>query len=397
MNVRPLLLLSLFAALSLPCQSPTTAPAATPTIRIGTWNLEFLGVEGNFRGAVPPRDDADFDKIGQKVRDLGVQVLAVQEIGGETPIAKVTAAAGPNWRFVLGTTGGWTNGVTSQQVGFLWDNDAVELLFAEELLSLPRELEGVPMFHRVPVTAAFRSKATGFDFRAVTVHLKAGQKDKDEQKRRLEATELGAWLAKLQQTQGEDGDVLVLGDFNSTYGADPERILEQQGLRFLETAQRSPTIQHFADPIDQIVIAPGLTEVLEATFAVHADLGGLDKEAWRKTYSDHYPVTVDLDAVTDADPDATFTRGPAEQRLPRGTTPASTPEPASAVASTPPAGAWPPAKGASVVVHCTDGTQCTGVLAADLPKGPGGWLVLESSGVVRAFPWDRIAQVVLLQ
>ena len=180
------------------------------TLRLGTWNLEFLGAKGNFRNNLPPRDDADFAAIGKKVVELGVAVLAVQEICGDAPLVKVTAAAGPTWRFVLGTSGGWDDGKTSQQIGFLYDTSKVQLLFVDELTQLPREIEGTPIYHRVPLTAGFRSVATGFDFRATTVHLKAGRKAQDQQKRRYEATHLHDWLQSLQGRGDEDHDLGVV-------------------------------------------------------------------------------------------------------------------------------------------------------------------------------------------
>lgn len=377
MNLRLHLLLPLCAALSLPCQSP-----ATPTVRIGTWNLEFLGAEGNFRNNLPLRDEADYCKIGEKVKALGVQVLAVQEICGEAALAKVAAGAGPAWKFLLGTTGGWDDGKTSQQIGFLWDSDAVELLFAAEQLAFPREQEGVPIFHRIPVTAGFRVKASGFDFRATTVHLKAGQKKPDEQKRRLEATTLHRWLSALENDASEDQDLVLLGDFNSTYGAEPETVLEGGGvLRYLDQAKPTPTIQHFAEPIDQIAVGPGLGEVRAASLTVHSDLGGLDKEAWRKIYSDHYPVTVDIEAAADGDPQAAFRKGPAEHTLPAAKRTAAA------------GGKWPPQIGALVEVHCLDRSESVGKLAAEVPTGPGGWLVIEREGALQAYPWESVAWV----
>ena len=122
----PSLLLPFLAAQALLAQAP-----AQP-LRLGTWNLEFLGADGNYRNNLPPRDEADFAKIGQKVKDLGVAVLAVQEICGDEPLRKVAAGAGPSWHFLLGTSGGWDDGKTSQQVGFLYDTAQVELLFAPE-------------------------------------------------------------------------------------------------------------------------------------------------------------------------------------------------------------------------------------------------------------------------
>ncbi|MFM1873251.1 MAG: hypothetical protein RL398_2673, partial [Planctomycetota bacterium] len=231
------------APLFVACSAVLAAPQEPQTLRIGTWNLEFLGAQGNFRNNLPPRDDADYAAIGAKVRELGVAVLAVQEICGEEPLRKVAAGAGGTWQCFLGTSGGWDDGKTSQQVGFLYDSAVVDLVGAGELLGLPREIDGTPIFHRVPVTAAFRHKATGMDFRAITVHLKAGQKDLDKIKRRLEASHLDAWLRTALAKDGEDRDIVVLGDFNSTYATDPQTILEKGGgFQYLVANPQVPTI-----------------------------------------------------------------------------------------------------------------------------------------------------------
>ena len=79
-----LLLPGLLFSLALPAQGPAT-------LKIGTWNLEFLGADGDFRNKLPLRDDADYQKIGEKIRSLGVAVLAVQEISGDAPLRKVAA------------------------------------------------------------------------------------------------------------------------------------------------------------------------------------------------------------------------------------------------------------------------------------------------------------------
>lgn len=390
------LLLFLLLALPVAAQAPTPP---MPLLRIGTWNLEFLGAEGNFRNNLPPRTDTDLQKIGAKVRELGVAVLAVQEVCGETPLRKVAAGAGASWQCVLGTTGGWDDGKTSQQIGFLYDTAVVDLLFAEELLSLPREVEGVPIFHRVPVTAGFRVKATGFDFRAVTVHLKAGQKPADAQKRRLEATFLYGWFTELQQQANEDEDRVLLGDFNCSFGAEPEAILENAGtLLWMQPATPAPTIMHFADPIDQVVVAPGFAEVRPDSLLVHGDYGGLDKEAWRKIYSDHYPVTVAIDVSKDADPSATFRRGGDQQALPVKGRPALTPgaKRTAANTSTPTTTgpvAWPPVAGAMIQVRGNDGMHCSGRLLQELPSGPGGWVVVATDSGIRAVPWGQVAWI----
>jgi endonuclease/exonuclease/phosphatase family metal-dependent hydrolase len=361
------------------------------TFRVGTWNLEFLGASGNFRNNAPPRLDADYAAIGKKVVELGVCILAVQEINDEASLRKVAAGAGASWDVLLGTTGLWDDGKTAQRIGFLYDRAAVELLFAEELLQLPREFEGAPIFHRVPVTACWKHKASGCDFRLVTVHLKAGQKADDEKKRRGEATALAGWLDQIAAAPNEDPDVVLLGDFNSTYGAEPEQLFEKSGKRrYLQDAQPTPTIMHFDAPIDQIVVANGCSESRAHTFTVASDFRGLTKDAWRQTYSDHFPVTVLLAARGDDDPQATFARGGPEQALPRAAG-AATAAPAVAAARR---DAWPPKLGQAVRVGV--GTSwIEGRLAAPVPEGPGGWIVIEVSGKVHAYPLAQVTSLVL--
>jgi len=384
-----LLARSLWLLLALP--SLATAQQTAPGITLGTWNLEFLGAEGDFRNKLPVRDEADYRLLGMKLRQLGVAVLAVQEICGEAPLQKVAAAAGPTWQVLLGTTGGWDDGKVSQQIGFLYDDAVVELLDAEELLEFPRQQENLPIFHRIPVTACFRVRATGFDFRAVTVHLKAGQKDADKQKRRLEASILHQWIASLQREHDEDQDIVVLGDFNSSPGAEPQQLLERGGaLQYIVPKDVRPTIMHFPEQIDQIAVAPAFDELRATSFKVHDDFGGLDKMAWRKVYSDHFPVTVQVIADRDTDPQARFRASRPEQRLPLSR------RPASAAAGTAPVMNWPPPIGANLVVNCAEPfKQVRGKLAAALPSGDAGFLVLQTEEGLLAIPVRRVVEIYL--
>ena len=372
--------LSLALLVALPAQQPVP-------VQIGTWNIEFLGADPKYRRDTPPRDDDDYAKIGQYIRALGVAALGVQEISGEAPLHKVAAAAGPSWRAILGTSGQWTDGKTQQGVGFLYDTAELELLHCEELLNFPSERDGVNVFHRKPVTACFRHLATGADFRLVVVHLKAGRKDRDRQKRSAEAQTLREWVGRLQATAGEDPDIAILGDFNCSYGDAPEQILEGGGaLTYLEQAKASPTILWFDDPIDQIACAAGFDELLGQTITSHAVRDEQERLTYRKSFSDHFACTTALQLRSDDDPDATFTKGPKNQWLPVSARPRA-----------PQAGqGWPLAVGAKVEVRLesanTGEKSFAGVLAAPLPS-ESGWVVIESDGVLMAFPSARVLWV----
>ena len=382
----PRLLSSLVLALLL--AAPVAAQNSAEFF-VGTWNIEFLGASPTFRRDTPPRTDADVEKIGAKIRALNVCVLGVQEICGEAPLEQVCAAAGANWSFVLGTSGKWSDGKTQQGVGLLYDTDVVELLHAEERNDFPSERGGVNVFHRKPVTACFRHKASGCDFRVVVVHLKAGRKDKDRLKRRIEATHLREWLHDLQQRDGEDQDIVLLGDFNCTYGDKPEQVLEAGGgLQYLDHQQVAPTILWFDEPIDQIVVAEGCREVQRDSLRVHGVRGEQERLAWRRTYSDHFPVTCRVLAAGDDDPKATFSRGPNSQFLPVSRRAATARANASA-----PSGAPGFAVGDRVRVLLDPSGYIDGELLAPLPEGPGGWVQVRTPGDTVAIPLRQVRQV----
>jgi endonuclease/exonuclease/phosphatase family metal-dependent hydrolase len=368
----------------------TAALAQTPaSLRIGTWNLEFLGATGNFRNNLPPRTAADHAAIGKKLVELGVAVVAVQEINDDATLQQVANGAGPTWRTVLGQSGSWDDGKTAQHSGFVYDSAVLELLFAEEVHTLPREFGGKPIFHRVPLTAAFRHRSSGADFRLVTVHFKAGQKADDQHKRRGEAEALAGWLEALRTVPNEDPDVLLLGDFNSTYGTEPQLRLEQGGgFQYLVPATPGPTIMHFAEPIDQIVAAAGCAELRRDSMQIDNDCDAMPKERWRQTYSDHFPVTVELLLSSDDDPAAAFARlGPATGDAARsGSAPPAARGPRTDVAN---ASGWPPAVGSQVRIECEGNRTLEGTLLQPLPPTTG-WVVLRIDGRTCGVPMTRV-------
>lgn len=275
-------------------QAAVSRPELKP-LRLGAWNLEHFGSRND-----PPRTDADVQAIADYIRGMDVQVLAVSEINGEKPLKDLVKRIGPAWKFVLGTSG--NVGQEGQvAVGVLWDDSRVDMLGAGELSELSTHSAAGLVFHRAPVVAAFRDRAGGPDFRVVSVHLKAGRTPEDFDRRTAEGKALRGYLEKLVSDKNEDDDIVVMGDFNHDPSAGEAETWKEGGFAHFLTG-RGRSIIHFDRQIDQAVPLGGFEEIKNGSFEVHNRDGLRDPKKWRNTYSDHFPVTVDLEVVPDDDP-----------------------------------------------------------------------------------------------
>ncbi|MHC4513006.1 MAG: endonuclease/exonuclease/phosphatase family protein [Planctomycetota bacterium] len=383
-----------------PTPPPTTQPATTrpattrpaaaapgrDCIRVGTWNLEQFG----FRE--PLRTEADYQKIAAFIVRIGVDVLAVQEVNGAPPLRRLRRHLGKDWQFAVGKSGGFRGQDTRISVGFLWNTRRVKLRQCEEMLEFERRSGGQPIFHRLPVCAVFQARrrdgTAGLDFRILTTHMKAGRGTRNEQKRRGEVMGIKKFLQALRETANEDQDILVVGDFNHTYGAPGhQEFIKDKAVRYLRGKTDTPTILHFDDPIDQIAVCPGLEEeVVRGSFRVHTTLldSGLDRDSWRASYSDHFPVTVDLSASRDRDPGAWFT-APAHPLGVGG---------AAAKAN----GSSPFVAGVNVEVRLAADHPDAPLTRGKLLAAPDRWVQLRlASGVQRSYPADKVLDITIIR
>lgn len=79
--------LALFAGACTGTPSPSTGPAAGPTIKLASWNMEHLA-ERNGSGC-RPRTDADYAAMQAYVDDLGADVIAIQEVESQAAAERV--------------------------------------------------------------------------------------------------------------------------------------------------------------------------------------------------------------------------------------------------------------------------------------------------------------------
>ncbi len=272
------------------------APARTNLrpLRLGAWNLEHFGSRND-----PPRTEADVQAIADYIRGLDVQVLAVSEINGDKPLRDLVRRIGSGWKYVVGTSG--QVGQDGQVApGILWDDSRVEMLGAGELVALGGQSVSGPVFHRLPLVAGFRDRAGGPDFRVLAVHLKAGRAPEDRERREAEARRLRGFLEELVSDPEEDKDIIVLGDFNHGFVGPEADILTEGGFASLLKG-RGRSIIHFDSQIDHALQLGTFEEVRGRSFSVHNKEGLRDTAQWRQRYSDHFPVSVELEAIGDDD------------------------------------------------------------------------------------------------
>ena len=386
------------------CALTAACSTAQETLRVGSWNLEHFGERDN----PGPRKPQDYKAIAEKIREIGVDVLGVQEIRTLSAIERLRTQLGDHWSYVLGTTGTFSNNSGQIAVGFLWNRNRVELVQAEELLQLPSKVNELSTFHRKPVDAVFRARGGGVDFRAIVVHFKASRGAKNEAKRKAETAALRAYVQGLYAKEGEDRDIVVLGDFNHTYGAPAHKVMTKGGFFEYLKAPGSPrTIVHFPEPIDHAAITKGLREDLVAKrLTVHVDQAEKDLEAWRAVYSDHIPVSFELQAESDRDPDATFTPAGKTQWLGHG---GKSAKPrmkiVSASAGARPAPKTPFGAGASVELTYVETMRGgDGVIdvvrkrRGTLLSAPHDWVELATdTGEVLSFPRERVVSILSQQ
>ncbi len=264
------------------CDAPEVINAppepAKATLHVATWNLKQF----------PATSEAPA-RVAEAMQALDADVIAVQEVQDPAGFQTLVKAM-PGYQGVLATP---QAGLTPIRVGLLWRTSTVALGTSEELFT------SSPLFPRPVLRADFDVAAVGARFSVITVHLKAGTTQADEQQRIDSARALVGQVAAIQNA-GED-EVLLLGDFNEAFG--DRRAAEffgtfegDAGYTVLTRAlEKSGEVTFIPAKIvlDHVVSTPGLKE--EIGTATPSAVTGLARPADGGTaLSDHHPLRLKL-------------------------------------------------------------------------------------------------------
>jgi hypothetical protein len=291
-----------------PAGRPALAPTHPP-IRIGAWNIEWLGTPGSRSG--PAKGHAQTaEDLADYILAADVSILGLEEIArtdaDDTWTNQTLADA---FALVSQRTGGaWNHRLfparsgRNQNTGIAWDSSRVTPV-GEPLLALAREAraaDGKPLWARPPYGQTFRAGPGLTDFVVIPLHMKSDYGGSFAAQR---AAEAAALLADLPQTV-HDGDVILIGDANCAGHAEPAvAALVEGGFVDLNAADQPTHIRY--GPLDRAFVPAGQPEFLDRYFEVlrgtYLDARPMSEADFKVHCSDHFMVITRVTVMTDDD------------------------------------------------------------------------------------------------
>ena len=247
------------------------------SLSVAAWNIRILSDNS--------RNDSELHKIAQTLIDY--DFIAISELRDEAVLKrtqKILSQMGEMYQYQLSPAVG--RGV-KERYAFLYKRDLVSVVNQGELY--PDAADGKDDFARDPYWATFRAGA--FDFSVIVVHVIWGD---TVGPRKAEVSALADVYRYVQEANGTEEDVLLVGDFNRNPN-DTEaysRIMAIPSMvRLFELPQKShvrdsslyDNIFFQSDYVTEYLGTSGIDKFDETDF-------GNDDQAANLAVSDHRPV-----------------------------------------------------------------------------------------------------------
>ena len=249
-------------------------------LKLAAWNIRILSDNS--------RDDAELHKIAQTLIDY--DFIAISELRDEEVLKRlqrILSESGAEYGYLMSEPVGPAGSSHKEHYAFLYYKGLVSVVKDGELY--PDAADGEDDFVRDPYWATFR--AGKFDFSVIAVHVVWGDAVVSRQ---AEVMELAEVYAYVQEANGAEDDVLLVGDFNR----EPDDVLAYSNLMTLPSMThlfRLPDKSHIRDSslYDNIFFQTDyVTEYLGRSGIDkfdETDFGNDDKAA-NLAVSDHRPV-----------------------------------------------------------------------------------------------------------
>lgn len=276
---------------------------------VGAYNIR------NFDYDERHRIFTDKTELSTILQNLNVDVLSIEEINNTFEWAKFVKTKMPGFGSQVSKCGG----AHGQRLGFLYNNQTVELLsFHEDLTITDPGAPGKCDDGTRPLAIGlFRIKATGQKFYGLTAHLKSGGQTASIIKRTKQYQIIKDVILELKSKTGIQ-DYFLAGDLNTTEflkkGQDYiqlNKIVNELGMKNL-TSNLKCTAYYWGGSddgietpsmLDHVVVTPGLLKFKGSTSA--EALGHCQKVSCRQVpiaelgssyegVSDHCPITATI-------------------------------------------------------------------------------------------------------
>ncbi len=293
-----ILILSLAAAAAFFC-SCGSGEASEATARIGTWNLEWFGALG--------RSEDDIRQIAAIIRELEVDVLALQEITCPCAMEQLAAEL-PGYEYFISPQR------VPQKLALLWNSERVgEVRFDRDAYDALWRVADTGLDRESRQPLVFRLDIGEFDFTLVVVHLKSiPEAERSVEIRNVQFGALNSWLRAELEAEGAERDIIIAGDFNSyTRGISSERLLAAGLVEFATANLPSGEYSNIwygreggrnLSLIDQIAVTPELRAGemvgIEPIRDWDAEIG---PRRYEERVSDHLPVVAVFRTDSDID------------------------------------------------------------------------------------------------
>jgi endonuclease/exonuclease/phosphatase family metal-dependent hydrolase len=318
--------------------APSAPPPAGVCHVVASWNLEHFktganrGFPENTHGGptYPSRTPAELAAIATAIRDtLRIRILVLNEINGEereteagtesrsVELDGLVAHLGPPFDYIIARSG------SGQRVALLWDKRFAQMEAATEI-TVPRTVvDGADIFARDPLLGRFRLLHEGAahnDLIVIGLHLASGQ-----HRTQNHDAAMALLRRRIEELRAEgtvippgEHDILIAGDLNASwFDAKKERFFDEMnegrwgvlagpgyaGTRLAGVPLAPKSI------IDYIIVTRlfgnerGLLgeEISDARARVHHEIADGDWAAFRKRFSDHFPVSTCVRITADND------------------------------------------------------------------------------------------------
>jgi len=169
-------------------------------LRLAAWNIRILSDRS--------RNDTELHKIAQTLIDY--DFIAISELRDEKVLKRVQrilSESGAEYGYLVSDPVGREGSPHKERYAFLYYKGLVSVVKDGELY--PDAADGEDDFVRDPYWATFR--AGKFDFSVIAVHVVWGDSVADRRSEVMELTEVYQYV---QEANGVEDDVLLVGDFN---------------------------------------------------------------------------------------------------------------------------------------------------------------------------------------